>query len=125
MIRSSLLLAQAWPGAPWHGMSWESLGIAAVVRRLGVRWDQCDFWATHQGAELDLLVVAGGRRLGYEFKRTSSPSITKSMRIALDDLGLESLDVIHGGVETFPMADRIRAVPLYSVLDAIQPLATI
>ena len=48
-------------------------------------------------------------------KRTTAPVVTKSMRIALDDLRLERLDVIHAGAETFPLADRIRAVALRRV----------
>jgi hypothetical protein len=107
---------------PVVGATWESFGIESVVRRLGARRDQCYFWGTHQGAELDLLVVAGGRRLGFEFKRTSAPEVTPSMRIALADLGLERLDVIHGGTAEFEMGERIRAVPLARVLRAVRPL---
>lgn len=109
-------------GHPVVGPSWEAFGIETVVRRLGARRDQCWFWGTHQGAELDLLVVSGGRRLGFEFKRTSAPKTTKSMRIAIDDLGLERLDVIHAGKLAFPLDDRIRAVPLQSVLRLVEPL---
>jgi len=109
-------------GHPIVGPSWESFGVETVVRRLGARREQCFFWATHQGAELDLLVVAGGRRLGFEFKRTSAPKLTRSMRTALADLKLERLDVVHAGSHEFPMADRVRAVPLSRVLDLIDPL---
>ena len=110
-------------GHPVVGPSWESFGIETVVRRLGARRDQCFFWATHQGAELDLLVVAGGKRIGFEFKRTSAPALTPSMRIAMKDLRLDRLDVIHAGPREFEMADRIRAVPLAKVLTSVKPLA--
>lgn len=109
-------------GHPVVGHSWESFGIETVVRRLGARRDQCWFWATHQGAELDLLVVAGGRRLGFEFKRTTAPTLTPSMRIAVADLGLERLDVVYAGTREFPLAERVRAVPLRAVLDSVPPL---
>lgn len=109
---------------PVVGPSWESFGIDTVVRRLGARPDQCYFWATHQSAELDLLVVAGGRRLGFEFKRTTAPAVTASMRIAMTDLRLDRLDVIHAGTNEFEMADRIRALPLGVVLDRLKPLTT-
>jgi predicted AAA+ superfamily ATPase len=108
---------------PIVGTTWESLGIDTVVRRLGARRDQCYFWATHQGAELDLLVVAGRRRLGFEFKRTSAPTVTPSMRIALADLRLERIDVIHAGTLEFEMADRIRGVPMSKVLARVPPLS--
>jgi predicted AAA+ superfamily ATPase len=114
--------ATALEGHPIVGATWESFCMETVVRRLGARADQCYFWATHQGAELDLLVVAGRRRLGFEFKRTSAPAVTPSMRIALSDLRLERLDVIHAGRTEFDMGERIRAVPLNRVLRAVKPL---
>ena len=114
--------ADALEGHPIVGATWGSFGMETVVRRLGARKDQCYFWGTHQGAELDLVVVAGRRRLGFEFKRTSAPTVTPSMRIALSDLRLERLDVIHAGTTEFEMDERIRAVPLAKVLRALSPL---
>jgi predicted AAA+ superfamily ATPase len=97
---------------PKIGASWEGFCIESLIARLGVRPEQCYFWATHSGAELDLLVVAKGRRRGFEFKRTVSPRVTPSMQIALHDLKLDSLDVIHAGQDTFALAPTIRAVSL-------------
>lgn len=108
---------------PKVGASWESLAIETVTARLGARPDQCWFWGTHASAELDLLVVAGRKRLGFEVKRTTAPSVTESMKIARADLGLDRLEVIHGGSRTFPMGDRIRAVALDRVLTDIEPLS--
>ena len=89
-----------------------------LITQLGARPEQCYFWATHAGAELDLLVVAKGRRKGFEIKRTVSPQVTPSMRAALRDLKLDSLDVIHAGQDTFPLARKIRAVSLSRLGDA-------
>ena len=61
-------------------------------------------------AELDLLVVRGAKRLGFEIKHTVAPEVTGSMRIAMADLRLDRLDVIHVGKDSYPLADRIRAV---------------
>jgi len=94
------------------GASWEGFCVEQVIARLGARRDQTYFWATHAGAELDLLVVAGGKRRGFEMKYSDAPSVTPSMRAALLDLRLDSLDVIHSGKETYPLADRVRAVAL-------------
>ena len=88
------------------GASWEGLAIQQVIHRLGVAPEQCFFWATHAGAELDLLVMAGGRRLGFEIKLTDAPSVTPSMRVALNDLRLDSLDVIHGRNERRTLSPR-------------------
>ena len=107
---------------PKVGASFEGLAIASIVDRLRARWDECYFWATHAGAELDLLVVRGRTRIGFEIKRTVAPAVTPSMRIAIDDLKLSRLDVIHAGDKTFPLAPRIRAVALSRLLDDVPPL---
>jgi predicted AAA+ superfamily ATPase len=107
---------------PQSGASWEGFAAEIIRTRLGARRDECFFWATHAGAEIDLVVVRGRSKLGFEFKRTVAPTLTRSMHIALEDLGLDSIDVIHAGDETFPLADRIRAVPLSRALDDLIPL---
>jgi uncharacterized protein len=97
---------------PKIGASWEGFCVESLLAQLGARPEQCYFWATHSGAELDLLVMTKGRRRGFEIKRTMSPRVTPSMRVALHDLKLDSLDVIHAGPDTFPLAPQIRAVSL-------------
>jgi predicted AAA+ superfamily ATPase len=109
-------------GHPKVGASWEGFGLANVAARLGARPEECHFWGTHQGAELDLLVVRGRRRLGFEFKLSEAPAVTRSMRVALADLGLQRLDVVHAGADTFALGDRIRAVALQRVFEDIEPL---
>jgi hypothetical protein len=107
---------------PKLGASWEGFGIEAVIRRLGARREEAFFWRTHTGAELDLLVVRGHKRLGFELKRSSAPAVTPSMRSALSDLELARLDVIHAGDQTYPLAPKIRAVALrrlFQDLDAL------
>ena len=109
-------------GHPKIGASWESFVLEQVVRRLGARNEECFYWATHSGAELDLLVVRGRRRLGFEIKRTSSPQITKSMRNALSDLKLSQLDIIHAGDQTFQMSRQVRAISFSRLLKDLKPL---
>jgi hypothetical protein len=107
---------------PKVGASFEGFGIQAVVDRLGAKREECYFWGTYAGAELDLLVVRGPLRLGFEFKRTTAPSVTPSMRIALESLRLKRLDVIHAGERTGSLAKGIRAVALERLLDDLEPL---
>ncbi len=97
---------------PKLGASWEGFALGVVIRILRAREDQCFFWGTHAGAELDLLVASGTRRLGFEFKRSDTPKVSRSMRIALDDLKLENLDIVYPGPESFEIDKRIRAVAL-------------
>jgi hypothetical protein len=97
-------------GHPKVGASWEGFAISELVRVLGVPWDRCYFWATHQGAELDLVVMTGGKRLGFEVKRTSAPRATRSMHSSLEALGLDRLYVVYPGDQRFPLHARIEAV---------------
>ncbi len=95
---------------PVLGASWEGFVLAQVRRTLRARAEECFFWATHAGAELDLLVVNGRRRLGFEIKRTDTPKVTASMRSALETLRLDHLDVVHAGEQTYPLTKEVRAV---------------
>jgi predicted AAA+ superfamily ATPase len=107
---------------PKVGASWEGFAMGEVITRLSARPEQCFFWATHTGAELDLLVVQGSRRWGFEFKRTVAPRLTRSMHSALADLHLERLEVVHAGEQTFPLAANVRALALTRLLDDLEPL---
>ncbi len=99
---------------PYSGASWEGFALEQLLRI--ARPDEAYFWATHQGAELDLLMLQGGRRIGVEFKRADAPRLTPSMRIAQRDLKLDALYVVHPGPHRYPMADGVHAVPLWSML---------
>jgi predicted AAA+ superfamily ATPase len=110
-------------GHPKVGASWEGFLLQQVIRQLGAQPEECFFWATHAGAELDLLIVRGRKRFGFEFKRTSAPRITPSMRSALQNLKLTHLDVVHAGESTFMMDKKIRAVPLTRIRKDISPLS--
>ena len=107
---------------PKLGASWEGFAVGQIIRHLGARPEECFYWATYAGAELDLLVVRGRQRLGFEIKRTSAPKTTGSMHRALEDLKLTQLNVIHAGDHTFPLTETIRAVPLQRLLQDIAPL---
>jgi uncharacterized protein len=109
-------------GHPKVGASWEGFALAAVVRQLGARPHECSFWATHQGAEIDLVVIRGARRLGFELKRTATPRRTRSMSIAMSDLGLESIDVVWPGTGNWPLGERIRALGIADLETDLNPL---
>jgi hypothetical protein len=106
---------------PKLGASWEGFLLAQVVARLGARWEECFFWATHAGAELDLLVVRGRRRVGFEFKRTDAPRVTAGMRSALQTLRLDRLVVVHAGRVTFDLARRVRALAARDLVGELKP----
>ena len=94
---------------PRLGASWEGYVIEEVIK--GMQPDEAWFWATHAGAELDLLLVQNGRRLGVEIKRMDAPSLTASMRIALDNLSLDKLVVLYPGLRRYSLAKGVEVVP--------------
>lgn len=104
---------------PKLGASWEGFCIEQIVSLTGDR--EAWFWATHSGAELDLLVFHGGKRLGFEFKYSERPGTTKSMRVALNDLSLDHLYVVYPGEHAFPLDDGITAIPLPGLLHRLDP----
>jgi hypothetical protein len=61
---------------------------------------------------LDLLLFKNSRRFGVEIKRTDAPTLTPSMRIALDDLQLEHLIVLYPGERRYALSSRVTVVPL-------------
>lgn len=110
--------------AEFHGRrAWEGFAIQQVAGRLGASPHRCFFWGVHTGAEVDVLVVRGSERLGFEVKLTDSPRVTPSMRSALEVLRLDRLDVLYAGTEVFRLADRIRAVPVKRIWDGAVPFS--
>ncbi|MCX6927015.1 MAG: ATP-binding protein [Verrucomicrobia bacterium] len=97
-------------GHPKLGASWEGFVIEQILSWAGER--NAYFWATHSRAELDLMVMAKGKRWGFEVKYQDAPTITKSMRIAMQDLKLERLWVVYPGKMVYPMDEKIECVPL-------------
>jgi predicted AAA+ superfamily ATPase len=95
---------------PKVGASWEGYAVEEILKAL--RPDDAYFWATHNGAELDLLLLKKGRRIGVECKRTDAPVLTPSMRIALEDLKLDELRVVYPGDKRYALAKKVEAVPL-------------
>ena len=102
--------AKALVSHPKLGASWEGFVIEQIL--MMEPHDDAYFWATHQGAEIDLILRRGNRLLGVECKRADAPRLTPSIRIALEDLGLERIAVIYPGNKRFPLSDNVEAIPL-------------
>ena len=94
---------------PRIGASWEGFVLEKVVAESSP--DEAYFWATHNGAELDLLLLRGGRRVGVEIKRVDAPRRTRSMAAAVDDLRLDALYVVYPGEARYDVGERITALP--------------
>ncbi len=101
---------------PKVGASWEGYAVEEILKAL--QPDEAYFWATHQGAELDLLLFKRGRRIGIECKRADAPVLTPSMRIALADLRLDELRVVYPGTKHYSLAKKVEVWPLAEQVDA-------
>jgi predicted AAA+ superfamily ATPase len=101
---------------PKVGASWEGYAVEEVLKAL--QPDEAYYWATHQGAEIDLVLFKHGRRLGLECKRKDAPTLTPSMRIALNDLNLDRLVVVYPGERRYAIADRVEVIPLTEMVAA-------
>ena len=100
---------------PKIGASWEGFILSEILAKLSIEPDDAYFWATHSGAELDLLVFVDGHPYGFEVKRTTAPKIMPSMKNSLNDLSLKKLFVIHAGEHEFDLNENIRAIPSHQI----------
>ncbi|MBI9086746.1 MAG: ATP-binding protein [Desulfobacterales bacterium] len=101
-------------GHPKIGASWEGFALEHILHALRTR--DAYFWATHAGAELDLLVTIKGKRHGFEFKYADAPGRKRSMHVAIADLGLEHLWVVYPGDQTYALDEKITAIPLEAIM---------
>ena len=100
-------------GHPKVGASFEGFAVEQLAGTFEA--GSVYFWATHGGAELDLLVMRGGKRYGFECKLADAPGTTRSMRVALNDLELEHLWVVYPGKQAYPLDDRISVLPVADI----------
>ncbi len=107
---------------PKLGASWEGFALEEIIRCHHIEAEICYFWATHQEAELDLLIFYKGKKIGFEFKHMDAPQLTKSMKTALNDLQLDQLNVIYPGQRSYTLAEKIRVINL---IDYISTFSTI
>ena len=106
---SSIRSIQELARTPKIGQLWEGFALEQVITCFQIPSEDCYFWSTSNEAELDLLIFKDGKRLGFEFKYSDSPKITKSMMIALQDLKLDHLYIIFPGTLSFAMHENITA----------------
>ncbi len=108
---------------PKVGASWEGFAMNAVLTQLNIQPEEAFFWRTHAGTELDLLVLHGNQRLGFEFKRTLAPAPGQSLMRAGEDLALSQAFVVYPGAETYPLTRHITALGLPRVLEDLTPIS--
>jgi len=100
---------------PRLGASWEGYAVEEIIK--STQPDEVYFWATHSGAELDLLLIKDAKRIGVECKRMDAPKLTPSMRTALTDLELDKLIVVYPGLQAYSLTQAISVVPLVKAIE--------
>lgn len=106
---------------PKLGASWEGFALEQILARCGAR--DAYFWGTHNGAELDLLLFRGGKAWGFEFKVGDGPAMTKSLHIALNDLGLERAWIVYPGTRRYLVHEKVEALPLREMASLSESLS--
>jgi len=107
-------------GHPKLGASWEGFALEEVLRLTGDR--EAYFWHTQGGAELDLLVFLDGRRLGFEFKYADAPKVTRSLKVAREDLMLSGTFIVHPGTKSYPLNEWAEAVAIGDLKSRVEKL---
>jgi predicted AAA+ superfamily ATPase len=97
---------------PKLGASWEGFALEQVIKYYNAEPEECYFWSSHNTAEIDLLIFKDGKRLGFEFKYSSTPRITRSTEIALRDLKLDQVNIIFPSDKTYTLSEKINAIGL-------------
>ena len=105
---------------PKSGASWEGYVVEEAIK--SIQPDQAYFWATHNGAEIDLIFLRKGRMYGIECKRQDAPTLTPSIKIALKDLRLERIVVIYPGTQRYALAEKVEVVPVNALVDGFEGL---
>lgn len=105
--------------SPKLGASWEGYAVEQAIRRY--QPDEAYFWATHNGAELDLLLFKNGRRIGIECKHQDAPRLTPSMTTSFRDLKLDEIVVIYPGSTAYALSERVMVLPLTSFASGSTP----
>jgi len=105
---------------PKYGSSWEGYVIEEAIR--SVEPDDVYFWATHNGAEIDLVFMKNGRMYGLECKRSDAPIMTPSMRIALEDLKLARIAVIYPGKQRYSLHNQVEVIPLETIAGGMKEI---
>jgi predicted AAA+ superfamily ATPase len=105
---------------PSCGASWEGYVIEEIIH--AIEPDDVYYWATHNGAEIDLVFFKSGRMYGVEVKRADAPAMTPSMRIALEDLKLERIAVIYPGEKRYELHEKVSVIPLKKAMGGMQAM---
>ncbi len=103
---------------PKSGASWEGYVIEEVIK--AIEPDEIYYWATHNGAEIDLVIIKNGRMLGVECKRMDAPGLSPSIRTALEDLKLEQIAIVYPGTKRYSLSNTVKVIPLEAVADGMQ-----
>lgn len=97
---------------PKLGASWEGFALEQTIRLSGAAEEEVFFWGVHNQGELDLLLIRDGKRHGFEVKYTDRPGLTASLKLSIECLKLDRIDIICPGNTCYPLAEGIHVTGL-------------
>lgn len=96
---------------PIAGASWEGF-VVEQIAGLMPEGSRLSFYRTAVGAELDLIVERGQRKVGFEIKFSVAPKPARGFWTALEDLHPEHTYVVAPVRESYPLADGVDVIPV-------------
>ena len=102
-------------GHPVYGSSWESFVVENVLS-VCHGW-RASFYRTSAGAEIDLVLEKGSRRIAIECKASTAPKLKPGFWNALNDLHIKRAWIAAPVDESYPIKENVVVAPLSEILD--------
>ena len=104
-------------GHPIYGASFEGYVVENIITRLP-RW-QTSFYRTSNGAEIDLVLSKGMRKIAVEIKSSTSPRVAQGFWNCVETIAPEQTAVIALVEAPYPIADNVTVFPLPEFVDSL------
>ncbi len=106
-------------GHPVLGFSWENFVLNQIMHTIDESIDAM-FYSTHQGAEIDILLVKSNKPyIGIEVKYSNAPKISKGLIQAVEDLQTRKNFVITPSSDNYPVHSKIDVISLSEFLSLV------
>lgn len=100
---------------PSRGESWEGLVIENVIAAAS-GWEP-SFYRTTNGAEIDLVLSRGRRRIAVECKAATAPTVSVGFWQALEDLAIDEAWIVAPVKEAYPLREGVFVTPLFELME--------
>ena len=98
-------------GHPIVGASWEGFVLEQIQAHIP-QGSELGFYRTATGVEIDAVASIGTRRIGFEIKFSSAPSVSKGFWLAIKDLQLDRAYVVAPVARRYPLGEGVEVIPV-------------